>query len=80
MEGLEVRVDVQRGLHAFKAGGEGHIHASPHILRDGFEGARAGVNFGVKGSAAGGTAAMGVEEDVPCVLEEDGAVEVYEVG
>lgn len=34
------------------------------------------MDFGVEGGAAGRAAAVSVEEDVPGVLEEDGAVEV----
>lgn len=76
METAEVGVDFERGVEGGEGGCEGDGEAAPHVLGDGFEGAVGGVDLGVEGGAAGGAAAVGVEEDVPGVLEEDGAVEV----
>ena len=76
MEGAEIGVDFEGALHGFEAGVEGDVEAAPHFLGDFFEGAGAGFDFVVEDVAAGGAAAVGVEEDVAGVLEEDGAVEV----
>lgn len=77
MEGLEPGVDFEFLTQDREAVGKGHVEGSPHFLGGVAERSSARFDGCVEGGAARGAAAVGVEEDVPGVLHEDCAVEVW---
>lgn len=77
VEFVEARVDLEGLLHDDEAVVEGDVQGSPHLLRGFAEGELAGLDLCVELVAGFGAAAVGVEEDVACILHEDCAVEVW---
>jgi hypothetical protein len=79
MEGLEIRIDFECAFHDLETVFKGDVQRPPHFFRDLAEGAGTVFDLFVEDFAASGAAAVGVEEDVPGVLHEDCAVEVWGV-
>lgn len=80
VEFTETRVDLESLLHNREAVVEGDVQGSPHLLGDVAEGPLAGLDLFIELVAGFLAAAVVVEEDVACVLHEDGAIEVYAGG